>query len=185
MITLRRAGSPAKASGRWKIASFAPAQASTCVSGSTATPKRRRRYPAAARLSALVPKALGYCETSGTPARSASLTNPGVGSFGSPRPKSKSRLPPATSARRRSSSSTMRFFWTSPRTGFFGAFRTGSAKNNRSAEGHPLYVDPHAPVRRRGHRLGTRRRERRHHGGLRGEEGRARGEGGGAGGRLR
>src|SRR5689334_10912327 len=53
--------------------------------------------------------------------------NGGVGSSGSPSPKSKRRFPAAASARRRSSSSTMRFFWTAPSAGFRGVSCTGKA----------------------------------------------------------
>ena len=77
------------------------------VSGSTVTPKRRARYPATARRRAGVPRALGYCETSGTAARSASRRKGGVGSRGSPSPKS-NRAPFGRSLAFRSSSATIR-----------------------------------------------------------------------------
>src|SRR5512145_131909 len=70
----------------------------------------------------------------------------GVGSFGSPSPKSKSRFPWAASALRRSSSSTERFFWIRPSTGFCGALFTGTRESSGSRR--TPHADPSAHVLR-------------------------------------
>jgi hypothetical protein len=53
------------------MASFDPEAGKTCVSGSSPTPCRRRMWPAKASRSFLVPVALGYRLTSGTPSTRA------------------------------------------------------------------------------------------------------------------
>ena len=75
-------------SGRWNSASLAPAQGRISPSGSSESAKRRERYAATALRNAGVPEIDGYWETSGTASRNAARMNPGVGSRGSPMPKS-------------------------------------------------------------------------------------------------
>ena len=96
----RDAASPPSTCARWKIASLEPSVGSTCVSGSSAAPKRRAS-PAGDRLAQLgQPVApTGRWRAARAPPTSAARMNAGVSSRGSPMPKSIRSTPSARSRR--------------------------------------------------------------------------------------
>ena len=100
MVTATRSPRPHTTWASEKTTSLEPCVGTTSASGSSATPKRRPTHAATAARSSGSPAADGYADTgwASSAATSAAGTNAGVGSRGSPTPKSMTSTPRAAAA---------------------------------------------------------------------------------------